>query len=660
MNYTSQYNYFPQIPLYAQLLFFPPLFVPITWVNLGCFKDKEVRYTMRQKKTFTAFIQARFKRWCLLTSLCYALILGLVVGFGLSAMPVRAATPNAWQKSVTLQSQWSGDFGSSNTDASLQQAAQTNANYATFIIQLRQDNLYSTYIYKDNSAPTDAALIHAISKAHSLGLKVALKIHLDDQAWDWRAYINPSDRNTWFSNYSNWLNYYATLGQQNQVDEIVVGAELISMSTSTSNPDNTQRWYNMIAQVRQRFNGKLTYSANWGGSYFSEEFTHISFWDALDYIGISAYFNLVNYNNPSVSDLINSWNYWDSTKIQPFQQSVGKPVLFTEIGYRSVDGAAINPWDSGRQANYNAQEQVNAIQALTQYWSNYSWFAGMHYWDWSTNPQCCGAGDTDYKVQNKPGQDTMRSDYSSSGGSVAPSYLLVGSSVTPDSGAPGTKFTLNSSVKASTTSSALVDMEVYDASGNKIFQQYASNQNFTAGQTSSFSFNWSSPSSQALGQYTLSVGVFSNDWQTSYLWSGNAGSFAIVANSPTPTPTPTSAPPTTTSNLTPTPTPTPPAPTSYTLSVWWPSNGVTLSGVQPFKARLENLALSQYVMYWQVDGGQLNLMNDQTTDGDHKEVWVDVSSWNWRGTGPYTINFVAKDLGGNTLQQQAVQIYVQS
>ena len=201
---------------------------------------------------------------------------------------------------------------------------------------------------------------------------------------------------------------------------------------------------------------------------------------------------------------------------------------------------------------------------------------------------------------------------------------------------------------------------------------------------------------QAVGEYTLSLDVFANDWSYSYLWSGNAGSLALTANSPTPppatvSPTNTPVPPTATNTATPptatplpaTPTNTPLPPTAtaipptataglppvtkappgpprtYILSIWWPTNGVTVSGTQPLKVRLENLALSQYNMYWQVDGGQPNLMANSSDGADHKEYVVDLSGWNWRGSGPYTLNFVAKDLSGNILQQSSVQIYVQ-
>ena len=96
-----------------------------------------------------------------------------------------------------------------------------------------------------------------------------------------------------------------------------------------------------------------------------------------------------------------------------------------------------------------------------------------------------------------------------------------------------------------------------------------------------------------------------------------------------------------------------------TVSIWWPTNGARLTGVQPFKARLSSMGLSEYRMYWQVDGGRLNPMSDSTVDGPHKEARVDVTNWAWRGTGPYVVNFVAKPKRGNkTLAQKSVTIYI--
>jgi hypothetical protein len=87
-----------------------------------------------------------------------------------------------------------------------------------------------------------------------------------------------------------------------------------------------------------------------------------------------------------------------------------------------------------------------------------------------------------------------------------------------------------------------------------------------------------------------------------------------------------------------------------------------LSGTQPFKARLENIPISSYKMFWSVDGGQLNLMSDNSTGGDHKEASVDLTGWTWRDAGssygPFLVTFTAQDLSGVTAQQRTITINV--
>ena len=46
------------------------------------------------------------------------------------------------------------------------------------------------------------------------------------------------------------------------------------------------RWLKIIAAVRAVYYGKLTYGANWN------EYDTVKFWDALDYLGVLAYFPL--------------------------------------------------------------------------------------------------------------------------------------------------------------------------------------------------------------------------------------------------------------------------------------------------------------------------------------------------------------------------------
>lgn len=128
---------------------------------------------------------------------------------------------------------------------------------------------------------------------------------------------------------------------------------------------------------------------------------------------------------------------------------------------------------------------------------------------------------------------------------------------------------------------------------------------------------------------------------------------SLPVNSSSPIPTPSSSP-----SPSPTPTPSPSASPNANLNIWWPTNGVSLTGTQPFKTVVDNLPLSGYQMFWQVDNGQLNLMSDSQTDWPHKEATVNLSGWRWRGNGPYNINFVAKDLTGKVINQNGVSIYV--
>jgi endoglucanase len=98
---------------------------------------------------------------------------------------------------------------------------------------------------------------------------------------------------------------------------------------------------------------------------------------------------------------------------------------------------------------------------------------------------------------------------------------------------------------------------------------------------------------------------------------------------------------------------------SSSVNTWWPTSGAHVQGVQPFKAMVEGFDVSEYDMYWQVDGGQLNHMDNNYTDYQHKETSVDVGGWSWHGSGPYVVNFVAQK-GGVTVAQSSIDLYVEN
>lgn len=94
------------------------------------------------------------------------------------------------------------------------------------------------------------------------------------------------------------------------------------------------------------------------------------------------------------------------------------------------------------------------------------------------------------------------------------------------------------------------------------------------------------------------------------------------------------------------------------IDVWWPVPNVLLSGTQPLKALLQNTPVWEYRMFWAVDGGQRNPMYDSYQDYPHKEAWIELSGWNWRGEGPYIMHFIATRRDGTVITERQVPIRV--
>ncbi len=569
------------------------------------------------------------------------------------------ASIDTWQKGVSIEPRWNTDFSSDSFKQSVNNAAATHANYISLIIPYYQSNAWSTDIQPGWNTPTDDSLAAATRYIHSKGMKVMFVLHLESYDGQWRANINPGDRTAWYTAYGNLLKHLASLAETESVDSFIIGAELIDMSSQLQNGDNGTQWSAMIDQVRAIYHGKISYSANWGDGGWYDEKDNINFWSKLDFIGISAYFNLNS--GGDVASLKGAWDYWNDKEIRGLQQRWNKPVVFTEVGYRSTSGAHYHPWDYNAGGGIDQGEQANDYTALFDYWNTQPFFQGVQLWAWSSDPNAGGAGDGGYTPQHKNAQNIMTQWFGTAAASISqpPANATFATSGTPNTNSPHTNepLTFNAQVRntgTSTVSGAIVDLEVRNQSNQKVYQLFFENQSFTPNQSQSYTVNWT-PSST--GEYHLTIGVFNNNWTTAYTWNGNAATFFVGDAGATPTPIPTATPtPTTTPTPTSTPAPTP-APTSTAIDIWWPSNGSVVNGVQPFKALVQNRDLSQYNMYWQVDSDRLNVMGDSNVDWPHKESVVDLAGWNWNADGKYHLNFVAKDLSGSVINQRSIDIF---
>jgi hypothetical protein len=263
---------------------------------------------------------------------------------------------------------------------------------------------------------TMSSVSHAIDTIHGLGMKVLLKPMLDVSDGTWRAYIDPSNKDLWFSNYTNFIGTFADMAQSKGVELLSIGCEMNTLEQSANNT----RWTNLINNMRSRFSGQLTYSANWSsigqnvGGY-----QNVPWWNQLDYIGIDAYFPIAASNNTTLSGLTTAWQNQANT-IESWRASRGltnKQVLFTEVGYQSADGAAQTPWGVSGTPTVDLQEQSDSYQALLSVMPTKTWWDGAFWWSWETNPYAGGTNDSGFTPQNKPAQSILQQYY---GGTIPP------------------------------------------------------------------------------------------------------------------------------------------------------------------------------------------------------------------------------------------------
>lgn len=113
---------------------------------------------------------------------------------------------------------------------------------------------------------------------------------------------------------------------------------------------------------------------------------------------------------------------------------------------------------------------------------------------------------------------------STPGGSCTPSIAFGAGSAWPSAVAAGGSVTLSTTFTASCSTTALIDFEVYNSAGQKVWQTWQDNQSLT-GQQQTFSTKWAIPAGQAAGTYTLKVGVFGPGWNGMYGWDNGAATF---------------------------------------------------------------------------------------------------------------------------------------
>lgn len=250
---------------------------------------------------------------------------------------------------------------------------------------------------------SDRGVVVTARLARQRGIATLLKPHIWMGRGGWPGQIamtTEADWAAWFAQYERFLLHYAKLAEAAGIEGLCIGTELAGTQQREA------QWRRLIARVRQVYGGWLVYAANW------DAFEGVPFWDALDYVGVQAYFPLAAQPTASVDSLVAGWQPW-LARLEAVSRRVGRPLLFTEIGYRTGIDAAVAPWLWERQVEGGGDEagrrtQQACYEAYFRAAWDRPWVAGAYFWKWFPHHDRAGGdGDESFTPQNKPAEQVL-------------------------------------------------------------------------------------------------------------------------------------------------------------------------------------------------------------------------------------------------------------
>ncbi|MEZ4309940.1 MAG: hypothetical protein R3F14_18025 [Polyangiaceae bacterium] len=269
-------------------------------------------------------------------------------------------------------------YGSEAYGRALDEAVQMGATWISLTPFGRIYDLRSTQVTLDFEAPFEenrANIARAVEMAHARGLRVLLIPHLWVESEQWRAELDPGTDEgwaEWSASYERFLLTWAHVAEQTGVEMLSVGVELRSWVTT----ERAASFFPILEAVRGVYHGLLTYSANWDDVGETMILQH------LDLIGVNAFYPLAREKGAPLSELMRGATE-KADELERLAREQHKPILLTEIGYKSVVSPAVEPWiwpEKVDKVVLSQKDQADATFALVSAMLDRTWFAGFFVW----------------------------------------------------------------------------------------------------------------------------------------------------------------------------------------------------------------------------------------------------------------------------------------
>ncbi|MCR9173745.1 MAG: hypothetical protein NXI10_14680 [bacterium] len=250
---------------------------------------------------------------------------------------------------------------------------------------------------------TKKGTISIANSAHAVGQKVMIKPHVWVVGDGWPGEFdldNEEDWKIWEDSYREYILTFARVADS-------VDAELFCIGTEYRFAAKKREafWRQLISEVREIYDGPLTYAANW------DNYENVKFWDDLDYIGIDGYFPVSKEKEPSF-EMMKTGLEEVTQKLKKHSDQWGKKIIFTEYGFKSSDYNVSGMQDE-KTAVPNMNNQFNGYRAFFETIWKEEFFAGGFLWKWTFFPSAKNSGTTNsrYTPQGKPAYALIRDVY---------------------------------------------------------------------------------------------------------------------------------------------------------------------------------------------------------------------------------------------------------
>ncbi|MCC6301108.1 MAG: hypothetical protein IT314_17600 [Anaerolineales bacterium] len=259
-------------------------------------------------------------------------------------------------------------------DLALQNIQSMNANWVVYTpswtYKRVAPNLFTQQPGKD---PFWSDTVRAVTEARARNLNVALfpQPRFETNAadfWNGAARNDINWWNDWFDHYRAFTIHFADLATQSGAQAVIVGGDwilpalpdgkLVDGSPSGVPSDAETRWKNLIAEIRQRFRGKVIFAL----PYNSTDFTPpVGILRDADAVYLLWFAKLSALATPNKADMINEAGNLLDQNIAPWQLQVGKPFIIG-LSYPSATNSATGciPSGSGACLDWTALNRPNA------------------------------------------------------------------------------------------------------------------------------------------------------------------------------------------------------------------------------------------------------------------------------------------------------------